>query len=163
MNIFDNKKDQASLFFNQFISCWRKSSALYTRSKCVYAGTSIAPELMSSMTSCGARPSMVQPTLCAVPSTSFTVPDNSRAIERGRMTLAMLRMSSNVMLPLCLTERMSEIVIHSLHWSRPTLDTHCSSPSFCRVVALSTPSQSKKRLMEQLKLSLDDSGLSDKL
>ena len=46
---------------------------------------------------------MVQPTLCAVPSTSLHVPANSRAMDRGRMTRAMLITSSKVMLPLCLT------------------------------------------------------------
>lgn len=57
---------------------------------------------MSSMTSDGERPSIVQPTLWAVPSTSLQVPDSSRAIERGRITRAMLITSSKVMLPLCL-------------------------------------------------------------
>lgn len=70
-------------------------------------GTSTAPELTSSITSCGARPSIVQPTLWAVPRTSFTVPDNSRAIERFLMVRAMLMMSSKVILPLCLTEIVS--------------------------------------------------------
>ena len=67
-------------------------------------GISIDPELMSSITSCGARPSMVHPTLCAVPKTSLHVPESSRAIERGLITRAMLITSSNVMLPLCLTK-----------------------------------------------------------
>lgn len=37
---------------------------------------------------------MVQPTLCAVPRISLTVPDNSRAMLRARIVLAMARISS---------------------------------------------------------------------
>jgi hypothetical protein len=70
----------------------------------------MAPEAMSSMMSWGARPSTVHPTLWAVPRISLMVPFNSRAIERGRITLAMLMMSSKVMLPLCLTGRMDKSV-----------------------------------------------------
>lgn len=40
---------------------------------------------------------------CAVPKISLAVPLNSRAIDRGRNVRAMLIMSSNVILPLCLT------------------------------------------------------------
>lgn len=58
---------------------------------------------MSSIISCGGRPSTVQPMFCAVPKISLAVPLNSRAIERVRKAFAMLIMSSNVMLPLCLT------------------------------------------------------------
>ncbi|CAG9804428.1 unnamed protein product [Chironomus riparius] len=50
---------------------------------------------MSSITSCAARPSIVHPTLCAVPKTSLHVPESSRAIERGLITRAMLITSSN--------------------------------------------------------------------
>lgn len=56
------------------------------------------------MISCAGRPSTVHPTLCAVPKISRTVPLNSRAIDLGRIVRAMARMSSNVMLPLCLTK-----------------------------------------------------------
>lgn len=58
---------------------------------------------MSSMISCGGRPSTVQPMFCEVPKISLQVPLNSRAIERGRNVRAMLIMSSIEMLPLCLT------------------------------------------------------------
>lgn len=58
---------------------------------------------MSSMISCGGRPSIVHPMFCAVPKISLAVPLNSRAIERGRNVRAMVIMSSNVMLPLCFT------------------------------------------------------------
>lgn len=100
------------------------------------AGTSTAPELTSSMTSCGARPSIVQPTLCAVPRTSFTVPDNSRAIERFLMVRAMLRMSSNVILPLCLTKMNEKLISEDVVQSR-ILYTYYFSPSFCHVEVLS--------------------------
>lgn len=68
----------------------------------------MAPELMSSMISCGGRPSTVQPMFCAVPKISLAVPLNSRAIERGRNVRAIEMMSSNVMFPLCLTKRINE-------------------------------------------------------
>ena len=68
-------------------------------------GISAAPEFMSSITSCGGFPSTVHPTLCAVPRISLQVPESSRAIERGLITLAMLITSSMVMLPLCLTRK----------------------------------------------------------
>lgn len=58
---------------------------------------------MSSMISCGGRPSTVQPMFCAVPKISLAVPLNSRAIDRGRNVRAMAIMSSNEILPLCLT------------------------------------------------------------
>lgn len=69
------------------------------------AGTSTAPLLMSSMMSCGGRPSIVHPMFWAVPRISLHVPLSSRAIERGRSVRAIARMSSKVMLPLCLTGR----------------------------------------------------------
>lgn len=58
---------------------------------------------MSSIISCGGRPSTVQPMFCAVPKISLAVPLNSRAIDRGRNVRAMVMISSNEMLPLCLT------------------------------------------------------------
>merc|ERR1711955_181539 len=54
------------------------------------------------MMSWGARPSTVHPTDWAVPRISFMQPENSRDMERGRITLAALMMSSMVILPLCL-------------------------------------------------------------
>jgi len=64
-------------------------------------GQSMVPSLMPSMTSWGSIPSTVQPTDWAVPSTSFIVPENSLAMERGAMTRAAAMMSSMEMLPLC--------------------------------------------------------------
>lgn len=61
------------------------------------------PLLISSIRSWGALPSIVQPTDCAVPRISLTVPESSRAMDLGFITLAMVMTSSNVMLPLCLT------------------------------------------------------------
>lgn len=92
-------------------------------------GTSIAPLEMSSMTSWGARPSMVQPTLCAVPSTSLQVPESSRAIDRGRITRAMLITSSKVMLPLCLTisQNKNEKKTHNQHGERSRSGDHLAS------------------------------------
>lgn len=90
-------------------------------------GTSIDPSFISSMISCGGRPSTVQPTLCAVPKISRTVPFNSRAIDLGLIVRAMDMMSSKVMLPLCLTE---------IRTFRPKFNSHnncityCFSPSF---------------------------------
>lgn len=60
------------------------------------------PSLISSITSCGGFPSTVQPTDCAVPKTSLTVPAKFLAIDLGLICLAMLRISSNEILPLCL-------------------------------------------------------------
>merc|ERR1719318_727624 len=51
------------------------------------------------MTSCGSWPSTVQPTDCAVPSTSFMVPENSLAMDLGLITLAAAMMSSMEMFP----------------------------------------------------------------
>merc|ERR1719490_635504 len=53
------------------------------------------------MTSWGSIPSTVHPTDWAVPSTSFIVPENSLAMERGAITRAAAMMSSMEMLPLC--------------------------------------------------------------
>merc|ERR1711956_139680 len=64
-------------------------------------GQSMVPSLMPSMTSCGSIPSTVQPTDWAVPSTSFIVPENSLAMERGAITRAAAIISSMEMLPLC--------------------------------------------------------------
>ena len=47
-------------------------------------------------------PSTVQPTDCAVPKISFTTPAKFLDIDLGRMVLAALKISSMVMLPLCL-------------------------------------------------------------
>lgn len=69
---------------------------------CHCSGTSISPPFIFSMMSCGLTPSTVQPTDCAVPSTSFTVPSNFRAMDRSRMTRATAKISSRVRLPLCL-------------------------------------------------------------
>lgn len=66
-------------------------------------GISTDPLLISSMISCGGRPSTVQPMFWAVPRISLAVPLNSRAIERGLKVRAMAMISSMVMLPLCLT------------------------------------------------------------
>ena len=71
--------------------------------KYLTSGTSISSLLILSMTSWGCMPSTVQPTDWAVPRISLTVPTNSRAMERSRMVRAIFRISSNVMLPLCLT------------------------------------------------------------
>lgn len=60
------------------------------------------------MISCGGRPSMVQPIFCAVPKISLHVPLNSRAIERARNVRAIAKMSSKVMLPLCLTRKIGD-------------------------------------------------------
>uniref|UniRef100_A0A0E9X7H5 Uncharacterized protein n=1 Tax=Anguilla anguilla TaxID=7936 RepID=A0A0E9X7H5_ANGAN len=57
---------------------------------------------MSSMTSWGGRPSMVQPTDWAVPRISLMVPDSSLAMERALIMRAMPTISSKVTLPLCL-------------------------------------------------------------
>lgn len=62
------------------------------------------PSFISSMMSCGGRPSTVHPTLCAVPKISRTVPLNSRAIDLGRIVRAIAKISSKLMLPLCLTK-----------------------------------------------------------
>ena len=67
------------------------------------SGTSISPLLTASITSWGCWPSIVHPTLCAVPRISLTVPDNWRAILRGLIVRAMLITSSNVISPLCFT------------------------------------------------------------
>ena len=64
-------------------------------------GQSMVPSLMPSMTSWGSIPSTVQPTDWAVPRTSFIVPENSLAMDRGAITRAAAMMSSIVMLPLC--------------------------------------------------------------
>merc|ERR1719203_2025136 len=64
-------------------------------------GQSMVPSLMPSMTSWGSIPSTVQPTDWAVPSTSFIVPENSLAIDRGAITRAAAMTSSMEMLPLC--------------------------------------------------------------
>ena len=61
----------------------------------------MVPSLMPSMTSWGSIPSTVQPTDWAVPRTSFIVPENSLAMDRGAITRAAAMMSSMVMLPLC--------------------------------------------------------------
>merc|ERR1719420_1453875 len=54
------------------------------------------------MMSCGARPSTVQPTDCAVPRISLMTPDSSLDMERGLMMRAASMTSSMLMLPLCL-------------------------------------------------------------
>lgn len=64
----------------------------------------MVPSLISSITSCGGFPSIVQPTDCAVPRTSFTEPDNCFAIDLGRICLAIATISSKERFPLCLTE-----------------------------------------------------------
>ena len=68
------------------------------------SGTSISPFLTASVTSRGCLPSMVQPTDMHVPRISLTVPLSVRAWDLARMILAMLTISSNAMLPLCLTD-----------------------------------------------------------
>merc|ERR1712062_255662 len=47
-------------------------------------------------------PSTVQPTDCAVPKVSLTTPDRFLDMDLGRMILAAPKISSMVMLPLCL-------------------------------------------------------------
>uniref|UniRef100_F1L5Q5 Large ribosomal subunit protein uL11 n=1 Tax=Ascaris suum TaxID=6253 RepID=F1L5Q5_ASCSU len=54
------------------------------------SGMTMSPLLIASTTSCGCWPFTVQPTDCAVPRISFTVPSSFLAIERGRICLAML-------------------------------------------------------------------------
>merc|ERR1712066_486788 len=72
------------------------------RSCSIYSeGQSMVPSLMPSMTSWGSIPSTVHPTDWAVPRTSFIVPENSLAMERGAITRAAAMMSSMEMLPLC--------------------------------------------------------------
>ncbi len=66
-------------------------------------GISMAPASISSQTSLGHLPSTVQPTLCAVPSTSFTVPTKSRAMLFARIVRATSIIAFSVTLPLCLT------------------------------------------------------------
>lgn len=91
-----------SLFLNLFY--FLKNLHIYS------LGTSRAPLLMSSIKSCGALPSMVHPTLCAVPRISLHVPCNSLAIDRGRIVRAIARISSNVIFPLCLTRNKKQYV-----------------------------------------------------
>lgn len=99
---------------------------------------------MSSMMSCGGRPSTVQPMFCAVPKISLAVPLNSRAIERGRNVRAMLIMSSNETLPLCFTVEKKEIEIsirdigcgfgsHALKWFVPKFEWMVFSPFFLSI------------------------------
>ena len=66
------------------------------------SGISTSPESIPSMTSCGGRPSMVQPTLWAVPRISLTLP--ARVLERdfGRILRAISMISSRGTLPECL-------------------------------------------------------------
>src|SRR5258706_12725508 len=66
------------------------------------SGISMSPLLTWSMTSCGGWPSIVHPTDCAVPRISFTVPARVLASERGRITRAILIISSRGMFPVCL-------------------------------------------------------------
>lgn len=66
------------------------------------SGTSISPASMASMTSCGGRPSMVQPTDCAVPRISFAPFASVFASDFDRIVRAISTISSNVMLPECL-------------------------------------------------------------
>lgn len=89
-------------------------------------GTSTAPLFTSSMISCAGRPSTVQPTLCAVPKISLTVPLNSRAIDLGRITRAIEIISSNVILPLCLTKIKNWIINNdNFGEKKPLIITHC--------------------------------------
>ena len=75
-------------------------------------GTSSSPSWIWTIKSCGALPSTVQPTECAVPRISRMVPVRSRAPDRGLMVRAMLIMSSMVMLPLCWTKIWNESSFH---------------------------------------------------
>merc|ERR1719495_1349459 len=54
------------------------------------------------MMSWGFMPSTVQPTDCAVPKISLTVPDSSRDMDRSLMMRAILTISSKFTFPLCL-------------------------------------------------------------
>jgi len=79
----------------------RRRKTIYNRD--VYSsGISTSPESIPSMTSCGGRPSTVQPTLWAVPRISLTLP--ARFLERdfGRILRAMSMISSRGTLPECL-------------------------------------------------------------
>ena len=55
------------------------------------------------MISWGGSPSTVQPTDCAVPKISLTVPASLRAMDLGRMVFAISMICSRVKLPSCLT------------------------------------------------------------
>lgn len=67
------------------------------------SGTSSSPALMSSMRSCGGLPSTVQPTDWQEPRISLTVPSSFLAIDLALMDFAIVRTSSKLTLPLCLT------------------------------------------------------------
>ena len=70
----------------------------------ILTGTSSVPSLTVSIQSWECFPSTLHPTDCAVPSVSFTVPENFLAMEWGLMVRAMLYTSSGDMLPVCWTE-----------------------------------------------------------
>ena len=69
----------------------------------IYAsGKSIEPASICFISSVGERSLTVQPTEWHVPRISFTVPENKRDMDRGRMTRAISMTWSRVRLPLCL-------------------------------------------------------------
>lgn len=74
----------------------------------VHTGTSSWPLFIASIQSCGAFPSMVQPTDCAVPRISLTVPEKCLAIDLGLISLAMLKTSSIEIFPSCFTVEISK-------------------------------------------------------
>lgn len=103
----------------------------------IHTSISISLSLILSMISCGGCPSTVQPTDCAVPRISFTVPANLRAIDRGLMVLAISIIWSIVRLPLCLTvdqmrynityKSSHNITLESLNhvWKKSTVIFYC--------------------------------------
>ena len=76
-----------------------------TKKSTIYSsGISILPERISSRIAEGCFPSIEQPTDCAVPRTSFTVPDRVFAIDRGLIARATFMIDSRETSPRCFTE-----------------------------------------------------------
>ena len=76
---------------------------LFKKSRPIYSSaTSTEPSLIPSMTSWGSWPSTVQPTDWAVPRISLTTPARFFDMDLGLIILAAFKISSMVMLPLCL-------------------------------------------------------------
>lgn len=91
----------------------------------ILTGIVRVPSLISSILSWGWESSTVQPTDCAVPRISFTVPDRLRAMERCLIVRAISITWSMVILPLCLTT-MKELVVKfnmPIRFQHPGCDT----------------------------------------
>ena len=69
------------------------------------SGISISPARIPSRIAEGCFSSIVQPTDCAVPRTSFTVPERVFAIDRGLIARATLMIDSRETSPRCFTEK----------------------------------------------------------